>query len=123
MLQRLDHISDELLGSQIDDLCTRPRGPNGVSQGVHQVGLSETDAAADKQGVIRRPRMLADLYRGGACKLVGFSLDKGLEGVGSIQPGRGPGLFIASARCRLWFIGRLGLSRGEFDQMRKEGAI
>ena len=50
-----------------------------VADGVEQVRLAQTDAAVDKQGVVRNARVLGDLQCCGPRKLVGFAGDKIVE--------------------------------------------
>ena len=41
---------------------------NEMADGVHQVRLSQTDAAVEEQRVIRHARLFGDGQRGGMCK-------------------------------------------------------
>ena len=56
-----------------------------IADGVHEMGLAETDAAVDEQRIVGAGRVVADLRRGGARELVRFTLDKILEGEFRLQ--------------------------------------
>ena len=97
VLQRLDHVRHKALGVQIHYLRGGPVGDDGVTHGVHQVGLAQTHTPVDEQRVVGGAGILCDLHRGGARQLVGFALDKTVKGKTGIQiAARQAAFFLAS---------------------------
>ena len=85
MLQGLDHLRDEALRVQVDHPGLGIGIEDGVTDGVHQVGLAEPDTAVDEQRVVGDPRVVADLDGGRPGDLVGLALDEGIEGKLRVQ--------------------------------------
>ena len=80
VLERADHVGDEVLGMQVDDARRRVLAAQLIADRVHQVRLAEAGAAVDEQRVVGLAGVLRDLLAGGACKLVRLAGDEAVEG-------------------------------------------
>ena len=62
-------------------LCLRVLQLEGVTHRMHQVGLTQAHAAVQKKWVIGIAGILGDLFGRRQGQLIGFTLDKIVEGV------------------------------------------
>ena len=85
VLQRLDHVGDEALGMEIDDAGVAVVREDLIADGMHQVGLAESDAAIDEHRVVGLARLLGDLQRRGPRQLVGLALNEVVEGEVAVE--------------------------------------
>ena len=87
-----------------------------VTDGVHQVGLAETDAAIDEERVVLAGRNLGDRARGGVRELVRRADDEGVEGVLGEEVGRGAvlvsGLRVDGPSCDFGSVVAIGTGVG-----------
>jgi hypothetical protein len=88
MLQGLNHVRDEALRVQVDNLRRGFLLQHHVAHGVHQVGLAQTDTAVDKQRIISGPGIFSDLNGCRPRQLIGFTLNKGIKSEFGAQIGR-----------------------------------
>ena len=79
LLVGTNHIGDVLLCVDVADPRLRSLAAQMVTDRLHQMRLAQTDAAVDKQGVVRNARVLGDLQCCGPRELVGFAGDKIVE--------------------------------------------
>ncbi len=86
VLQRPHHVADEALRVHVGDARLRIALLHQVRDGVHQVGLAQTDAAVDEQRVVGAAGILGDLVRGRLGELVALALDEVREGEVGIEP-------------------------------------
>ncbi len=75
-----------------------------MTDGLHEVGFAEADAAVDEEGVKLSGWMGSDCKSGGMGELVGGADDKGVEGVAGVEAsvfvGVGGGVFVGVGRAR-----------------------
>ena len=83
----LNHIRDELLGVDVENLGIGLVGQQLVAHRVHQVGLAQTDAAVDEERVVQLPRRPRHVHGRGPRHAVGRALHQGVEGERRVQPG------------------------------------
>jgi hypothetical protein len=96
-----------------------------VADGVHEVGLAESDAAVQEQGVVGAARVLGHLEGAGARKLIALALDETLEGEIRIEPraseklaarrGAGPWHRGCGPPCARGFDAGPGLATADVD--------
>ena len=67
----------------------------GVTHGLHQVCLTETDTAVNEQRVVRPARIFGDLHRRGFRELVALALDETVEREIRVQPDANDNAFAA----------------------------
>ena len=80
MLKRRDHLRDELLGVQVNDVHVHVALDHPVADGVHEVGLAEPRPTIDEQRIVLGiAGIRRDLHRSGSSHLVGLAFDKVLE--------------------------------------------
>ena len=72
----------------VDDALARELRDHRVPDGVHQVGLAQTDAAVQEQRVVGVPRPLRDRQRGGMGEAIGRADDEVGERVARVEVGR-----------------------------------
>src|SRR3569832_1012762 len=80
VLEGLHHIAYKACGVQIDDGGVGLALQHDIADRMHEMCLSLTDAAVDKERVIGRPRILSDLQGGGTSELIGFAFHEIVEG-------------------------------------------
>ncbi len=86
MLQGAHHVHDEAFGAHIEHLGIGIALEDGVAHRLHEMGLAQSDAAIDIQGVVGFPRVFCDLSGSRHRELIGFALDVGLKGESGIEP-------------------------------------
>ena len=86
VLQGFDHVRDEALAIDIEDIGVRIVFANLVADRMHEVGFPETHPAVDIQGVVLGARVTADLYRGRPRQLVRFAFDEIPEFLRFVEP-------------------------------------
>src|SRR5215831_9859732 len=64
VLDRVDEVVNKQLTGDIDHLHVFPFRPDELADGLHQMGLAQTDAAVNKEGIIRTRRRLRDSETG-----------------------------------------------------------
>ena len=97
----VDHLVDEAIGRDVEEVQLAVARLDVVADGVHQVRLAESHAAIEEERVVRLRRDLGDRARRGVGELVRGADDEALEGVFRVQ-GRGTGRDL----------GQCGLGRG-----------
>src|SRR5436190_9349775 len=60
VLDRVDELVDEQLTGDVEHLHVFPFRPDELADGLHEMGLAETDAAVNEEGIIRTRRRLRD---------------------------------------------------------------
>src|SRR6478736_1439204 len=60
VLDRVDELVDEQLTREVDHLHVFPFRPDELADGLHQMGLAQTDAAVNEQRIVRSRRSLRD---------------------------------------------------------------
>src|SRR6478672_11150393 len=60
VLDRVDELVDEQLARDVDHLHVFLFRPDELADGLHEMGLAQTDAAVNKEGIIRTRRRLRD---------------------------------------------------------------
>jgi hypothetical protein len=80
VLDRLDELVGKVLGGNVDDLAALFL-PREVSDRLHEVGLSESDASVDEAGVIRRSGVFRDRQGGVRREGVVFPNDEIVKGI------------------------------------------
>src|SRR5437899_3624679 len=60
VLYRVDDLVDEQLTRDVKHLHVFPFRPDELADGLHQMGLAQTDAAVNKQRIVRARRRLRD---------------------------------------------------------------
>ena len=78
---RVDQFVREDLGGDVEHFLLRSVLQNEVSDRVHQVCLSQADAAVDKQRVIDLAGIFRDCERGGVSHFIIRSDDEAVEGI------------------------------------------
>src|SRR5215475_11859437 len=87
VLDRVDELVDEQLTRDIDHLHVFPFRPDELADGLHKMGLAQTDAAVNKEGIIRTRRRLRDSETGCMRDFVIRTDDERFEGVSRIESG------------------------------------
>src|SRR5258705_194659 len=64
VLDRVDELVDEQLARDVDPLHVFPFRPDELADGLHEMGLAQTDAAVNKEGIIRTRGRLRDSETG-----------------------------------------------------------
>jgi len=85
VLDGIDELVGEFLRREIHHLATGAALGDLLADGLHEMGLAETDAAIDEEGVISAGRRLGDSEGGGVGELVVGADDEGGEGVARIH--------------------------------------
>ena len=88
MAQSVDKAEHELFRRKINHMAGRIALTNLPGDGVHQVGLAQTNPAVDVKGIERSRTRLGKPLGSGVGEFVGFATDEGLEGEAFVQ-GRG----------------------------------
>src|SRR4030095_4693933 len=101
VLDRVDELIDEQLTREVDHLHVFPFRPHELADGLHEMGLAETDSAVNKEGIIRTRRRLRDSETGCMRDFVIRSDDERFERVPRIE----------SRNSRAW--SRVYLRRGQ----------
>src|SRR5215472_9603889 len=60
VLDRVDELVDEQLTRHVDHLHGFPFRPDELTDGLHEMGLAQTDTAINKKGIVRARRCLRD---------------------------------------------------------------
>ena len=84
----VDHLVDEAIGRDVEDVEALLAGQDVVADGVHQVRLAESDAAVDEERVVGLRGDLGDGAGGGVGELVRGADDEALEGVLGVEVAR-----------------------------------
>ena len=82
-----DEVGDEDLGVDVLDADSRVERLGVVADGVQQVGLAQSGAAVDEQGVVGTGRGLGHRQGSGVGEPVGGTGDVGVEGVARVELG------------------------------------
>src|SRR5246127_5202160 len=64
VLNRVDELVDEQLTRDVDHLHVLPFRPDELADGLHQMGLAQTDAAVNEERIVRARRCLRDSETG-----------------------------------------------------------
>ena len=86
MLEATHHVTDKAFRVYVTDPGGRIFLQHCIADGLHQVSLTQPDAAVYKKWVIRRTGILGNLAGGCPCQLVAFALDEILEDEVRIEP-------------------------------------
>src|SRR5450432_3760681 len=92
MLDRVDEFVDEEFAGKVHDLRVFLLHPDVLTDRLHEVRLSESDPAVDKERVVSSSGRLRDRETGGVRNFVVRADDKRFETVSRIEPERGTGL-------------------------------
>ncbi len=87
---RVDHLVDEAVGRDVEDVQPLLARQDVVADRVHEVGLAEPDAAVDEERVVGLRGDLGDGAGGGMRELVRGADDEALEGVLGVEVGGVP---------------------------------
>src|SRR5215813_244034 len=85
VLDRVDELVDEQLTRDVDHLHVFPFRPDELADGLHQMGLAQTDAAVNEEGIVRACRRLRDSEAGCVCDFVIRADYEGFECISRIQ--------------------------------------
>src|SRR5262245_7651459 len=85
VLDRVDELVDEQLTREVDHLHVFPFRPDELADGLHEMGLAQTDPAVNKEGIIRTGRRLRDSETGCMRNFVIRTDDERFEGVPWIE--------------------------------------
>ena len=96
LLERLDELVGEFFRRKVGDPRVGVGAENGVSDGVHQVGLTEPGVTVEEQGVVGLGGGLRDGEGCGMSHLVIGPDDKGFEGVAGIERAGDGTAFVVS---------------------------
>ena len=96
VLDGVDELVGELLAAEIDDAGTLLHREDVVADRLEEVGLAETAATIDEEGVVGPGRGVGDGLGGGVCELVVGADNEASEGVGGIHSRRGGGRHLGS---------------------------
>ena len=88
VLKALDHVANKSLRVHIANPRPGVGGEHGVANALHEVGLAKTDAAVNKQRVVRGARVGGNLAGGGAGELVTLALDEVGKRKRGVEPRR-----------------------------------
>jgi hypothetical protein len=88
-----DQVVGELLARQVLDPEVRVAGGQTMTDGLEEMGLTETHAAIDEQRVVGLDRRFGDGEAGGLRELIRGAHDEGLEAIARIEVRR---------RCGRW---------------------
>ena len=105
VLYRVDELVDEQLTRDIKHLHVLPFRPDELADGLHQMGLAQTDAAVNEQRIVRSRRRLRDSETGCVRDFVVRADDERFECVPRVESGNGCGwsyLYVGAQRffCR-----------------------
>src|ERR1700757_501002 len=89
VLDRVDELVDEQLTRDVDQLHVFPFRPDDLADGLHQMGLAQTDAAVNEERIVRARRRLRDSETGCMRDFVVRADDERFECVSRIEPGNG----------------------------------
>jgi len=84
-LQGFNHVSYKTLGMQVHDLGIRVLLQQVVTHRMHQVSLTQTNAAIKEERVVTVLGVIRHLPRRSASQLVGFTLNEVFKGKGAVQ--------------------------------------
>src|SRR5438874_13006580 len=108
VLYRVDELVDEQLTRDVEHPYVFPFSPDKVADGLHQMGLAQTDATVNKQRVVRSRRRLRDRETGCVRDFVVRADDERFKRVPRIESGNGCGwscLYVCVRRffyrCRI----------------------
>src|SRR6476646_7375222 len=101
VLDRVDELVDEQLARDVDHLHVFLFRPDELADGLHEMGLAQTDAPVNKEGIIRTRRRLRDSETGCVRDFVIRADDERFERVPRIE----------SRNSRAW--SRVYLRRGQ----------
>src|SRR5215510_6039479 len=116
VLDRVDELVDEQFARHVDYLHVLPFCPDELANGLHQMCLAETDAAVNKQRIVRARRCLRDGETRRVRDFVVWTNDERFECVPRIESGNGrawPCVHLRGQRflyCRRIFRRRLPAS-------------
>src|SRR4030095_281765 len=85
VLDRVDELVDEQLTRGVDHLHVFLFRPDELADGLHEMGLTQTDAAVNEEGIIRACRRLGDSETCGVRDFVIRADDKRFECVSRIE--------------------------------------
>src|SRR5438552_10350764 len=91
VLYRVDELVDEQLTRDVKHLHVFPFRPDELADGLHQMGLAQTDAAVNKQRVVRSRRRLRDGETGCVRDFVVRADDERFKRVLRLESGNGCG--------------------------------
>ena len=95
-----DHAFQEDLAVAIHDAHVGIAALNEIANGLHEMGLAETDRAMEHQWVVAA-RIVRHLLRRDLGEPVRLPFNEVLEGVGRIEPTPRPALAVAALDARL----------------------
>ena len=70
----------------VENLCLRAVSQQPIAHGVHQMGLAQTDATVNKQGVVHLAGCACHMHGGGSRHPVGLAFDQCVKGQSRVQP-------------------------------------
>ena len=85
VLDRVDEVVNKQLTGDVDHLHVLPFRPDELADGLHEMGLAETDAAVNKEGIIRTRRRLRDSETGCVRDFIVRSDDERFERVPRVE--------------------------------------
>src|SRR6476469_9290591 len=101
VLDRVDELVDEQLTREVDHLHVFPFRPDELADGLHQMGLAQTDAAVNEQRIVRSRGRLRDGETGCVRDFIIRADDERVKGVPRIESGNGRGwsyLYVCAQR-------------------------
>ena len=99
-----NHITDKLLGVDVENFGVGPVFEQVVPYGVHQMGFAQTDTAVDKQGVVQVAQTAGHMHGGGARHAVGRALDQAVKSQSGVEAGFNPLVWVVV--CIVGHIGQ-----------------
>jgi hypothetical protein len=112
VLDRVDELVDEQLTRDVDHLHVFPFRPDELADGLHEMGLAQTDAAVNERGIVRARRRLRDSETGGMRNFIVRTDHERFERVPWIESGTVAPGFVSAARFRQNFFQRRGILDG-----------
>src|SRR5438874_13765517 len=91
VLYRVDELVDEQLTRDVKHLHVFPFRPDELADGLHQMGLAQTDATVNEQRIVRSRRRLRDGETGCVRDFVVRADDERFKRVPRIESGNGCG--------------------------------
>src|ERR1700751_4907445 len=87
VLDRVDELVDEKLTGDVDHLHVFSFRPDELADGLHEMGLAQTDATVDEEGIVRTRRRLRDSETGCVRNFVIRAYDERFKSVSRIESG------------------------------------
>src|SRR5262249_11899239 len=106
VLDRVDELVDEQLTRDVDHLHVFPFRPDELADGLHQMGLAQTDPAVNEERIVRARRRLRDSETGCVRDLVVRADDERFECVSRIESWNGRAWSCVHWRGGQRFFGR-----------------